>query len=161
MMIGDETINKTDFDNIQKYQKTRKWNRNNPDRKREIPQAQKDAYDKHTNIADDLQDMDFETADRAGIIPFANGNDGIAGGAFGGLESEFSERDYNNDGKHDAMDNLLGAVVGAVGIKAARKLMPKYFKDANIDKNTTGMFVGARPDENGAFSDIATKKVMR
>ena len=105
--------------------------------------------------------IDYKTADANGVIPFSNGTQTFGGASVGGLESEFNQRDYNNDGKHDYKDNIYGAIIGALGINAAKKLFPKAFKDGNIDKNTNGMFVGARPDEQGAFSDIATKKVMR
>jgi crotonobetainyl-CoA:carnitine CoA-transferase CaiB-like acyl-CoA transferase len=108
-----------------------------------------------------INKTDFETANRMGVIPFSNGSQTLGGGAAGGLESEFNQRDYNNDGTHNYKDTLYGALVGAVGINAARKLMPNAFKDANIDKNTASMFVGAKPNDKGAFSDVATRKVMR
>lgn len=94
-------------------------------------------------------------------IYYSNGTQTFGGGAVGGMESEFNQRDYNNDGKHDYKDNIYGAIVGAIGVNAAKKLFPKAFKDGNIDANTNGMFVGANPAEQGAFSDVATKKVMR
>lgn len=94
-------------------------------------------------------------------IYYSNGTQSFGGASVGGLESEFNQRDYNYDGEHNYKDNVIGALIGALGINAAKKLFPKAFKDGNIDKNTNGMFVGARPDEQGAFSDIATKKVMR
>lgn len=94
-------------------------------------------------------------------IYYSNGTQSFGGASVGGLESEFNQRDYNYDGEHNYKDNVIGALIGALGINAAKKLFPKAFKDGNIDKNTNGMFVGAGPDEQGAFSDIATKKVMR
>ena len=60
MTVKNEVVKKTDFDLIQAYQKNRKWNRVHPTKKRLIPQKQKDAYDKHTNIVDDIFDMDFK-----------------------------------------------------------------------------------------------------
>ncbi len=110
------------------------------------------------------ENMDYETANKEGLIPFANGQ--TLGGAFaGGGESEFNQRDYTGDKKHDYKDNLVGALIGAVGIATAKKLVPKLFEDSNIDKNSVGMFVGAKPNAKGvypkgSFSDIATKKTM-
>lgn len=110
--------------------------------------------------------IDYKTADANGAIPFSNGTQTFGGASVGGLESEFNQRDYNNDGKHDYKDNIYGVIVGALGINAAKKLFPKAFKDGNIDKNTNGMFVGAKPDAKGnypkgSFSDIASKKTMQ
>jgi hypothetical protein len=102
-----------------------------------------------------------EPRQTASGIAYSNGSQTLGGAAVGGTESEFNQRDYNNDGKHDYKDNLIGALIGAVGVSAARKIMPSAFKDANVDKNTAGMFVGAKPNEAGAFSDVATKKTMR
>lgn len=80
-------------------------------------------------------------------IYYSNGTQTFGGGAVGGMESEFNQRDYNNDGKHDYKDNVIGAIIGAVGVNAARKIMPKAFKDGNIDKNTAGSFVGKNPTD--------------
>ncbi len=89
------------------------------------------------NIDDALaNNVDYETADKAGVIPFSTGGQTFGGGAVGGLESEFNQRDYNNDGKHTATDNLLGVLIGAVGINVAKKLMPKAFKNGNIDSDS-------------------------
>ena len=110
-------------------------------------------------ISNSINSQEINKANN-GILQ-SNGTQTFGGASVGGLESEFNQRDYNNDGKHDYKDNIYGVIVGALGINAAKKLFPKAFKDGNIDKNTNGMFVGARPDEQGAFSDIATKKVMR
>lgn len=119
-------------------------------------------YKPNQTIDDAVENnVDFETANKMGLIPFSNGSQTVGGGAVGGMESEFNQRDYNNDGTHDYKDNLIGTLIGALGINAARKIMPKAFKDKNIDKNTAGMFVGAKPTDKGAFSDVATKKTMR
>lgn len=91
--------------------------------------------------------IDFETANKAGAIPFSNGTQTFGGGAVGGMESEFNQRDYNNDGKHDYKDNIYGAIVGVLGVNAARKIFPKAFKDGNIDRNTAGSFVGKNPTD--------------
>lgn len=63
MTIGEETINKTDFDLIQKRISTKKFNRDNPDNKKQITKKQEEAYKKHENIADELLDMDFKAGD--------------------------------------------------------------------------------------------------
>jgi hypothetical protein len=60
MTIGNVTINKTDFDNIQRYQNIRKWNRNNPTKKKKISDKIQESYNKHRDIADDLLDLDFQ-----------------------------------------------------------------------------------------------------
>lgn len=104
---------------------------------------------------------EFEEADKAGVIPFANGNDIYAGGAVGGLESQFNNRDYDGDGEHTYKDNIYGAIAGIIGVKGAKKIFPNAFKDPNINKNSAGMFVGAKPDDSGAFSDVATRKTIR
>ncbi len=114
------------------------------------------------NIDDAVaNNVDYETADKAGVIPFSNGSQTFGGGAVGGLESEFNERDYNNDGKHDYKDNLVGALVGAIGINAARKLMPKVFKDKNINENTMRMlYPKGKPNFKtvGKIKDITKNK---
>ena len=79
--------------------------------------------------------IDFDTANKAGAIPFSNGTQTFGGASVGGLESEFNQRDYNNDGKHDYKDNIYGVIVGALGINAAKKLFPKAFKDDNLNND--------------------------
>jgi len=63
MYVGDNKINKTDFDLVQSYLKNRKANQTavrNGTRGKAIPQAQIDAYKKHSNIADDILDVEFK-----------------------------------------------------------------------------------------------------
>ena len=91
----------------------------------------------------------------------SNGSQNLGGATVGGLEAEATNKDYNNDGVHDYKDNVIGALIGVLGINGAKKIFPKAFKDKNINKNTAGMFVGAKPNDKGAFSDIATKKTMK
>lgn len=88
-----------------------------------------------------------EPRQTASGIAYSNGSQTFGGASVGGLESEYNQRDYNNDGKHDYKDNVYGAIIGALGVKATRKLFPKAFKDGNIDKNTNGMFVGKSPTD--------------
>lgn len=71
----------------------------------------------------------------------------FGGASVGGLESEFNQRDYNYDGEHNYKDNVIGALIGAIGINAARKIFPNAFRDKNIDTNNTGMFVGKNPTD--------------
>lgn len=97
---------------------------------------------------------------KSGIL-YSNGGQNLGGAFAGGAESEFNQKDYTQDGKHDYKDNIVGALVGILGVKGAKKIFPKAFEDKNINGNTAGMFVGAKPNESGAFSDIATKKTMR
>ena len=85
--------------------------------------------------------IDYKTADANGAIPFSNGTQTFGGASVGGLESEFNQRDYNNDGKHDYKDNIYGVIVGALGINAAKKLFPKAFKDENLNSDVMGAFV--------------------
>ena len=81
---------------------------------------------------------------KSGIL-YSSGSQTFGGGAVGGLESEFNQRDYNNDGTHNYKDNIYGLVAGALGVNAAKKIFPKAFKDGNINTNTNGMFVGKSP----------------
>lgn len=71
----------------------------------------------------------------------SNGSQNLGGAFLGGSESEFTQRDYNNDGVHDYKDNIIGALIGVVGLNAAKKIFPKAFKDEHINENTAGMFV--------------------
>jgi hypothetical protein len=91
----------------------------------------------------------------------SNGSQNLGGASVGGLEAEATSKDYNNDGVHDYKDNVIGALIGVLGVNGAKKIFPKAFKDKNINKHTAGMFVGAKPNDKGAFSDIATKKIMK
>ncbi|KLD96703.1 hypothetical protein [Aliarcobacter butzleri] len=80
-------------------------------------------------------------------IYYSNGTQSFGGASVGGLESEFNQRDYNYDGEHNYKDSVIGALIGAIGINAARKILPGAFRDKNIDANTTGMFVGKSPTD--------------
>jgi hypothetical protein len=105
-------------------------------------------YKPNTTIDDAVSNnMDYETANRMGAIPFSNGSQTFGGAAVGGTHAMATEQDYNNDGQTDYKDGLIGALIGAVGVKAARKIMPSAFKDKNIDGNTAGMFVGKNPTD--------------
>tara|TARA_R110000851_G_scaffold105565_2_gene224042 strand:+ start:1627 stop:4254 length:2628 start_codon:yes stop_codon:yes gene_type:complete len=86
MTVGTETINKTDFDLIQKRMKTREFNRDNPDNQRIVPQSQEDAYNRNVNIADDLKDLDFEAGGSGAV--FSKFADNLAAGTVAGVEED-------------------------------------------------------------------------
>lgn len=86
MTVGTETINKTDFDLIQKRMKTREFNRKNPDNQRIVPQLQEDAYNRNVNIADDLKDLDFEAGGSGAV--FSKFADNLAAGTVAGVEED-------------------------------------------------------------------------
>lgn len=92
MTINGVEIPKTQFDLIQKYQKNRKWNRDNPANKRQIPQSQQDAYTKYSDVADDIQDIEFmqdtDLADDFGNPIFAKFADNLAAGTVAGVEMD-------------------------------------------------------------------------
>jgi hypothetical protein len=67
MIVNNHPINKTDFDLIKKYQKTREFNLKNPDKKRPISKIQEEAYIRNVGIADDLKDMEFKS-DYSGVM---------------------------------------------------------------------------------------------
>lgn len=85
MDINGVEVPKTQFDLIQKYQKNRKWNRENPASKREIPQNQIDAYTKYSDVADDMEDLEFK---EGGTNVFAKFGDNILAGTVAGVETD-------------------------------------------------------------------------
>lgn len=95
-----------------------------------------------------------------GRVLFANGGETLGGGFAGGADSAINERDYDGDGKHDYKDILYGVATGAISVNALKKAAPKLFATPK-GGNKVGTFVGAKPDEAGAFSDVATKKLMK
>jgi hypothetical protein len=129
MFVGNEEISKTDFDLIKKYQNTREWNRNNPDKKRQISPKQKAAYDKHSNIADDLKDMDFTEGEALPI--FSKFADNLAAGTVAGVE-------VDEDGNINFDPEKF--VIGLGGYTAAKKLLPDLFKNTDTQK---GISVGS------------------
>lgn len=100
---------------------------------------------KETNVLNKMNPPEPRKTDSG--IYYSNGTQSFGGASVGGLESEFNQRDYNYDGEHNYKDNVIGALVGAIGINAARKIFPNAFRDKNIDTNTTGMFVGKNPTD--------------
>ncbi|MCR8709829.1 hypothetical protein [Aliarcobacter butzleri] len=73
-------------------------------------------------------------------IYYSNGTQSFGGASVGGLESEFNQRDYNYDGEHNYKDNVIGALIGAIGIKAAKKIFPNAFRDNNLSSDVIGAF---------------------
>ncbi|MCT7614730.1 hypothetical protein [Aliarcobacter butzleri] len=73
-------------------------------------------------------------------IYYSNGTQSFGGASVGGLESEFNQRDYNYDGEHNYKDNVIGALIGAIGIDAARKILPGAFRDNNLRNDVIGAF---------------------
>jgi len=69
---------------------------------------------------------EFNEAEAAGKIPFSNP---VVGGATVGTgDAIVNQRDYNKDGKVDERDIAIGAIIGAIGLKAAMKQFPDLFK---------------------------------
>lgn len=73
-------------------------------------------------------------------IYYSNGTQSFGGASVGGLESEFNQRDYNYDGEHNYKDNVIGALIGAIGIKATKKIFPNAFRDNNLSSDVIGAF---------------------
>lgn len=69
-------------------------------------------------------DMSYEEADKAGNIPFSNP---IVGGASVGAASG-TQTDFNQDGKVDEVDVMIGTLIGSIGIKKTMDIFPQYFK---------------------------------
>lgn len=98
---------------------------------------------KETNVLPTMTPIEPRQT-KSGIL-YSNGGQTVGGAFAGGTIADINQVDANGDGVHDVKDNLIGALIGAVGIHAARKIMPSAFKDKNIDSNTVGMFVGKNP----------------
>uniref|UniRef100_UPI00404834C9 hypothetical protein n=1 Tax=Aliarcobacter sp. TaxID=2321116 RepID=UPI00404834C9 len=69
-------------------------------------------------------DKEFEEADKAGNIPFSNP---VVGGASIGAASG-TQTDFNQDGKVDEVDVMIGTLIGTIGIKKTMDIFPQYFK---------------------------------
>jgi hypothetical protein len=69
-------------------------------------------------------DKQFEEADKAGAIPFSNP---VVGGASVGAASG-TQTDFNQDGKVDEVDVMIGTLIGTIGIKKTMDIFPQYFK---------------------------------
>lgn len=117
----------------------------------------KPAQPKEDNVLPKINNVEPRQTN-SGIL-YSNGGQTVAGGFGGGAESEFSQRDNNNDGKHDYKDTVIGALIGAVGISAARKILPSAFRDKNIDSNTIGMFVGKNPTDTVRIENQGKYKI--
>ena len=75
-------------------------------------------------LAKEQFNKDFEQADKAGNIPFSNP---VVGGASVGAASG-TQTDFNQDGKVDEVDVMIGTLIGSIGIKKTMDLFPQYFK---------------------------------
>ena len=71
-----------------------------------------------------LTDKQVEEADKAGNIPFSNP---VVGGASMGAASG-TQTDFNQDGKVDEVDVVIGTLIGSIGIKKTMDIFPQYFK---------------------------------
>jgi len=77
-------------------------------------------------LAQQQFNKEFEEAEVKGQIPFSNP---VVGGAtVGSGDALVNQRDYNEDGKVDERDIAIGAIIGAIGLKAAMKQFPDLFK---------------------------------
>lgn len=113
MTYGDTAINKTDFDNIQKYQKIRKWNLENPTKKKSIPKNIQESYENYKDIADDLLDLDFQENVKVPI--FSQFADNLAVGTVAGIEQ-------NEDGTWTFNPDMFVAGLGGyTAVKAMAK----------------------------------------
>lgn len=127
MYVGNETINKTDFDLIQAYQKNREFNRNNPTQKRDIPQKQIDAYKNNSNIADDLKDMEFTSIKEVEGLSAKVPPEAL------GVTLGFKQ---NEDGTYtyDVSTGLLGAVGARVAKQAFSNKQLQQFAKETLDE---------------------------
>lgn len=121
---------------------------------------------------EDTEKKAFEEAEKAGLIPFSKGADNLLAGTVAGVETD---EDGNIVGF--APEMFVAGLGGYTALKVALKnkeiqgalkdyamkiveyvdMNPALYKKNGLN----AIFVGARPDEQGSFSDIATKKVMR
>ncbi|MCT7643469.1 hypothetical protein [Aliarcobacter butzleri] len=87
-------------------------------------------------------------------IYYSNGTQSFGGASVGGLESEFNQRDYNYDGEHNYKDNVIGALIGAIGINAARKILPGAFRDNNLRNDVIGAFTSKvdKAEKRGVYN---------
>ncbi len=75
----------------------------------------------------------------------ANGMHSMAGGFAGGADSLINQRDYNQDGKYNYKDLLMGVAAGAISINALKKMAPKLFEEeASNGSVKAGLFAGEK-----------------
>ena len=122
MNIMGEEIPKTEFDLIQKYQKNRRFNRENPEKKRKIPKAQQDAYTKHSGIADEMEDIEFKAGGSHSV--FAQFADNLAAGTVAGVE-------FDENGVPVGFDPEK-FVLGLGGYTAAKQAIKYLAKDGRF-----------------------------
>ncbi len=83
-----------------------------------------DNFRKKVNEKNPNFDKEFEEADKAGNIPFSSPT---VGGASVGAASG-TQTDFNQDGKIDEVDVMIGTLIGTIGIKKTMDIFPQYFK---------------------------------
>lgn len=83
-----------------------------------------DSFRKKINKNTPDIDKEFEEADKVGNIPFSSP---VVGGASIGAASG-TQTDFNQDGKVDEVDVMIGTLIGTIGLKATMAKFPKYFK---------------------------------
>ncbi|RLA72230.1 MAG: hypothetical protein DRG30_07595 [Epsilonproteobacteria bacterium] len=120
---------------------------------KENPDITKQAEEMRTNQR--IADIEASNPD-GGMSMFANGRGNASGGAMGGGTLGGMEAAYEDivEGKDLSYQDYLARIAGGAVIGAG---LGRKFGDAK----GTGMFVGAKPTDKGAFSDVATKQVMR
>ena len=85
MQVGNEVVNKTDFDLIKSYKEKSRWNRENPDSKKAISLEEEEAHRARPQMSDDLQDIDFKESEKAVFNKFG---DNLAAGTIAGVETD-------------------------------------------------------------------------
>ena len=91
-----------------------------------------------------------EFLDPTGKVLFAKGGDNVLAGGIAAI---------GEDEEGNITFDPAKFLAGALGLQVAKKFAPKLFEIQ--DKNRIGMFVGSSPFDVGAFSDVATKKIMK
>ncbi|NUW28964.1 ADP-ribosyltransferase-containing protein [Aliarcobacter butzleri] len=129
-------------------------------------------YDEEKQLIKEQEKSSFEEAEKAGLIPFSKGADNLLAGTVAGVETD---EDGNIVGF--APEMFVAGLGGYTALKVALKnkeiqgalkdyamkiveyvdMNPALYKKNGLN----AMFVGAKSNEIGAFSDIATKKVMK
>ncbi|TLS99916.1 hypothetical protein [Aliarcobacter cibarius] len=114
----------------------------------------------------------FNEADKQGFIPFAKFGDNLLAGTVAGVETDENGNIVGFDpemfvagfGGYTALKMALKnkEIQGALKDYAMKIVDYVDMNPALYKKNgLNAMFVGTKPNEIGAFSDVATKKVMR
>ena len=111
-----------------------------------------------------MSDADWEEANRL----FANGGKHLAVGVANGTNEAYNTDGTLEDKEKAFIKGLFAGMIGSkISVTALKKLNPKLYEKASalfqdeVKNGKVGMFVGSKPNEMGAFSDVATKKAMR